>query len=77
MEQDHFERSLRAFIRRTPFKAFTVEFVSGGRVEVDHPEAVVFRAGVAVYLSPEGIPVLFDREGVSRLNGTTDQAASA
>ena len=67
MESNSFERSLRAFARRTPFRSFTVELVSGTRVEVDHPEALVFRGGVAVYIAPDGTPTLFDHEGVSQL----------
>jgi hypothetical protein len=77
MLNQNFERSLRAFVRRTPFRPFTVEFVSGDRIEVDHPEAMVFRSGLAVYISAEGVPTLFDHESVSQLIGTTDQATSA
>ena len=75
MESNSFERSLRAFARRTPFRSFTVELVSGTRVEVDHPEALVFRGGVAVYIAPDGTPTLFDHEGVSQLIGVTDATA--
>ena len=69
MVAESFERSLRAFVRRVPFRPFTVELVSGDRIEVDHPEALVYRAGVAVYISPDGAPTLFDHEGVSQVNG--------
>src|SRR5437870_5397595 len=65
----HFEKTLRAFVRRAPFRSFSVELVGGDRIEVDHPEALVFRAGVAVYISPEGYPVVFDHEGVSQFIG--------
>jgi hypothetical protein len=58
---------LRAFQRRTPFRPFTVELVSGHRFQVDHPEALVLRDGVAVYVAPGGYPTLFDHEGVSQL----------
>jgi hypothetical protein len=77
MEAQSFARSLRALVRRTPFIPFTVEFVSGERIEVDHPEALAFRDGVALYVSPDHTPILFDNQGVSRLIGATDQAASA
>ena len=33
-------RSLRAFLRRRPFRPFLIDFVSGDRVRVTHPEAV-------------------------------------
>jgi hypothetical protein len=77
MLPEHFERTLRAFAHRTPFRPFTVELVSGTRIEIDHPEALVFRGGLAVFISPEGVPVLFDHEGVSQFNGTTEEAAPA
>ena len=77
MESDAFDRSLRAFQRRRPFQSFTVELVSGDRYEIDHPEALVFRSGVAVFVSLDGTPTLLDHESVSQLIGATDSAASA
>lgn len=71
MEASAFDKSLRSFQRRRPFRAFTVALVSGDRFEVDHPEALVVRAGVAVYIGPDASPVLFDHESVSQLSGDT------
>jgi len=61
-----FEKTLRAFVRRKPIKTFQVELVSGDRIVVDHPEALVFRAGTAIYLNPEGEWTIFDNEGVAQ-----------
>lgn len=72
MQTDAFERSLRAFARRTPFQPFTVELTSGARFQVVHPEALAFSGGLAVYISPEGTPSLFDHESVSQLLGSVD-----
>jgi len=69
MQPQTFERSLRAFSERVPFQPFAVELVSGGLVTVDHPEALIFRGGLAVYIAPDGTPSLFDHESVSRLSG--------
>lgn len=69
MTTDNFDRTLRAFQRRTPFKPFTVELVSGHRFQVDHPEALVFRGGIAVFVAANGTPTLFDHERVSQVNG--------
>jgi len=66
MDATSSERSLRAVQTRRPFRPFTVELVSGDLVQVDHPEAMVLRAGVAVYVSADGTPTLFDHEGVSQ-----------
>ena len=76
MESEAFERSLRAFSRRTPFQSFHVELASGGRITVDHPEAMVVRAGLAVFIAPDGTPTLFDHQGVSRLIGNGDSQPS-
>jgi hypothetical protein len=69
MEVDNFEQTLRAFLRRAPFRPFTVALVNGDRVEVDHPSALLMRDGVAVYIAPGGVPVIFDHEGVNQFIG--------
>jgi len=76
MTAEHFDRSLRAFQKRAPFKAFTVELVSGHRFQVDHPEALVLRDGVAVFVAKGGVPVLFDHEGVSQVLGEPIQQSA-
>ena len=82
MEKDNFEKLLRALSHRKPFHSYTVEFVNGEKIDVDHPEALIVRAGVAVYLSADGIPAWFDHLSVSRVVGdqtpvTGPQSASA
>jgi hypothetical protein len=69
MAPEHFERTLRAYQRRAPFRTFTVALVNGDRVQVDHPEALVLRGGVAVFVAADGVPTLFDHESVSQLVG--------
>jgi hypothetical protein len=69
MTNQHFERTLRAFQRRTPFRPFTIALVNGDRFQVDHPEALVLRDGVAVFVAAGGIPTLFDHESVSEVIG--------
>ena len=76
MESENFERSLRAFSHRTPFQSFSVELSSGEQITVDHPEALVFRGGLAVYIALDGMPTLFDRMGVTRFVGTPDTQSS-
>ncbi len=76
MERESLDRCLRAFVRRTPFAPFIVELVSGTRLQIDHPEALVFRNGVAVHFNQEGIPTLFDHQGVAQLVGTVDVASN-
>ena len=54
-----------------------MELVSGDRFQVDHPEALVLRDGVAIFVARGGIPVLFDHEGVSQVLGEPMQQQSA
>lgn len=77
MVPETFEHGLRALARRVPFQPFTVELLSGARIVVDHPEAMVFRGGLAVYVDRAGVPTLFDHESVSQLIGMTDQRAAS
>ena len=77
MTKNSFDRALRAFQRRSPFRPFTVELVSGNRFQVIHPEALVFRDGVAVYIAPGGYPMIFDHEGVSQLSDESPKQKSA
>jgi hypothetical protein len=67
MVAETFAQSMRAFARRRPFKPFFVELVSGDRIFIEHPEAVAFRGGAAVFISPGGEYALFDHESVSQL----------
>ena len=61
---------MSALRRRALFRPFAVRFVSGESVRVDHPEALVVRAGVAAYLAPGGGPTRFAHESVSDVGGT-------
>jgi hypothetical protein len=69
MTSETFHASLGGMQRRKPFRSFTVELVSGEQIVVDHPEALVMRGGLAVFIDAKGIPTLFDHESVSRLVG--------
>lgn len=76
MTSQNFEKSLKAYQKRQPFRSFRVRFVSGEHIDVDHPEALVLRGGVAVYVSSAGVPTLFDHESVSEIiNGTKKRAS--
>ncbi|MGL5096348.1 MAG: hypothetical protein ACRDD1_12210 [Planctomycetia bacterium] len=74
MEAEAFDRSLGAFVHRRPFRSFVVELVSGAMLQVDHPEALVFRGGTAVYFAADSTPTLFDNQSVSQLTGSLDAA---
>jgi len=75
MAPEHFHRVLTALQHRTPFRPFTVELVSGDQFRIDHPEALVSRAGVAVFINKAGTPYWFDHESVSQFIGNRRKRA--
>lgn len=77
MTAEHFQTTIRAFQRRTPFRPYFVELVSGDRIAVDHPEALVVRGGVGVFVSASGVPTIFDHEGVSQIIAAPGESAAA
>jgi hypothetical protein len=76
MTAKNFDKALQAYQKRRPFRPFRVRFVSGEHLDVDHPEAVVIRGGVGVYVSRTGVPTLFDHDGVSEVVGETDRQSA-
>ncbi len=67
MIHENFTATLRAFIRRQPFRPFLVELTSGDRFRVQHPEALSMRGALAVYVGTNGSVKLFDCDSVSQL----------
>jgi hypothetical protein len=75
MDRDTFDGTIRAFKHRAPFRPFTIAMVNGDRLEVDHPDALAVRDGVALFAGPGGVPVIFDHEGVSQVVGDLAERA--
>lgn len=71
-----FDETLQAYQRCWPFLLFRVRFVSGEHIDVDHPEAIAIRGGVAVYISVDGTPTLFDHESVSEVIGDSERRSA-
>ena len=67
MTVENFEGFLEAFVSRKPFKVFTVELHNGNRFEVDHPRAILWRDGYAIFASPGRVPIYFDHEAVVQI----------
>jgi hypothetical protein len=68
MDRNTLDGALRTLKHRKPFRRFVVAMVNGDRLEVDYPDALAYRDGVALYAAG-GVPVLFDHEGVSEVIG--------
>ncbi|HEY3787928.1 MAG TPA: hypothetical protein VGL71_03695 [Urbifossiella sp.] len=43
--------------------------MSGQRHEIDQPDAVALRGGVALFVGPGDMPVIFDHESVDEVVG--------
>jgi len=61
------DRIIRAFNRRRPFRPYLIEFVSGDRVLIGHPEAVSRTATLYTYFDPEQRVRVFTASGVCQL----------
>jgi hypothetical protein len=62
-----FARALRSFAERRPFQRFLIEFHSGDRIPIGHPEAAAIRTDVVIYRSPAMHFRLFDSTSVCQL----------
>ncbi len=70
MDRDTFTEAIQTLQRRTPFRPFTVITVAGNRYEVDRPNVIAIRdGGMALFVAPGNVPVIFDHEGVSEVVG--------
>ena len=77
MKDNPFQKSLRAFVRRRPFKPFVVELVSRDRIVDEHPEAVAMGGEAAVYLNPDGEYAFFDSSTVGQLTEVTSHGSKS
>jgi hypothetical protein len=67
MTIDNFTLILRILTERKPFSAFTLEIFGGRLYEIDHPEAILVRNGIAVFAAPGSLPIWFDHESVNQI----------
>jgi hypothetical protein len=54
MKPEQFEKALRGFLRRRPFRPFLIELVSGDKLRVTHPEAIELRGELWVLVAGPG-----------------------
>ncbi len=74
MTAQEFDEVLENLNDVEPFKAYTIEFRDGRRLEVDFP--VAHRDGAAGYLGPKGAPTLFRHDEVERIIAEPASASS-
>ena len=76
MDRDTFDNSIRTFKHRAPFRPFTVSLMNGERLEVEYPDTLAVRDGVALFVGLAGVPAVFDHEGVARVIGDLARPSS-
>ena len=64
MTIDSFARFLRVFSTRSPFRPYLIEFVSGDRLEIRHPEAISLAGEVFYFRAPNREQRLFEADAV-------------
>ena len=67
MITETFEKSLKSFQRRAPFRPFLMELKSGSVLRIEHPEAVATYYGSAIHMSRTSDYTLFDADSVAKL----------
>lgn len=67
MNEDELDRMLRTVSRRRPFRPYVIEFVSGDRLLVAHPELVRRSGELYLYLGRGGDYRLFAASSVSHI----------
>lgn len=74
MTRENFEYVLRLFQTRQPWKPFTLELITGSRLEVNHPEALEQKEELLKLKSSSGLQTVFEYRSVIRFldaTGTT------
>lgn len=60
-------RVLHAYARRKMFRPYVIEFQTGERLLIRHPEAVVILKDLIVYLDPSSRHRFFDSSSVNQV----------
>lgn len=76
MTRELFEESINQLLNRKPYQIFTIELQNGRIHEIDHPNALSYRDGGAVFLAPGYVPIIFDHDCVVRIIAAPATAAN-
>ena len=68
MDATLFSETVARLSSRRPFSPFTIRLNDGSYFEVDSPNMLATREGVAVGIAPGKIPVWFDHQSVTRVD---------
>ena len=70
MTQQNFADTITALWRLRPFRPFTVELLTGQRFEVDRADAMIYRAGTAVFIGAGPTFHLYFHDSVTQIIGS-------
>jgi hypothetical protein len=72
MTQDNFDKIVQVLLPARPFRPFTIELANGGRMEINHPEALSFHGdGLYSCLSSSKVRSAFEVVSVVRIINVT------
>ena len=74
MTSKQFDRAMRGFNQRRPFRRYWIELDRGSDFQITHPEAVRREEDLYVYRTPDGGHVVFAAESVTGLLDSTEVA---
>ena len=77
MNPDTFAETIGLLLDRETFHPFTPVMNDGTQLEVDHPQALAYREGTAMFVGPGGKPHLFNSESVNRVVGCLAEREAA
>ena len=69
MTREDFADTITSLWRHRPFRPFTVELLTGQRFEVDRADAMIYRAGTAVFIGPGPTHYSFFHDSVTQIIG--------
>lgn len=69
MTAEQFDNTINSLCSQIPFHPFTIEFVNGSRIEIDHSRGILNSNGTAFMLLPGGKPLWFGSDTVSKIIG--------
>jgi hypothetical protein len=67
MTVEGFELVVNELLDANPFRIFTVQLKNDTLYEIDHPPALHFEHGVAVFTGPGGVKKVFDCDSVLQI----------
>lgn len=77
MNREQFEDTIDQLLNRRPYQIFTIELQNGRLHEIDQPNALSYRNGVAVFIAPAHVPIIFDNDNVVQIIAAPASAANA